>query len=66
MLAHVSRAEAAPLLGVSESAVGDAKAYPDAGLKVKPPTLVNKGRLSTARSVIEHAPWLVDRVIAGI
>ena len=27
--------------------------------------MVNKGRLSTARTIIQYAPWLVDQVIGG-
>jgi len=46
-----------------------AKAYPErhqgTSLKIKEVGMVNPGRLSTARTVIQYAPWLVDQVIAG-
>jgi hypothetical protein len=42
-----------------------AVAYPDQGSIIEPARMVHKGRLSTARAVIQHAPWLVEQVIGG-
>ena len=46
-----------------------AKVYPEkhqgTSSRIEEVTMVHAGRLSTARAVIQYAPWLVDQVIGG-